>query len=77
MNKTTYNQPRKLQTQNNFRKRTPHSPIRSQKSFEENGQKHEPLKMELLLNRQYRTHPPTQPSPAPIGASTIPAPRRW
>ena len=56
MNKTSYKQPRKLHTQNNFRKRTAQSPMRSQKSFEEQNVKSEQLKMEMLLNRQYRKY---------------------
>jgi hypothetical protein len=69
MNKTAYKptpaRKREILTQTNFRKH-PHSPIRSQKSFDDSS-----LKTELLISKQYRTFAATQPSLRPTGASTI------
>ena len=77
MNKTSYKQPRKLHTQNNFRKRTAQSPMRSQKSFEEQNVKSEQLKMEMLLNRQYRKYENIQLLLQQIGVFMIVKINRW
>jgi hypothetical protein len=70
MNKTSYKQQHVFKkeglTQGNFYKRPTHSPIRSQKSFDEAS-----IKTELLINKQYRILALIQPSPPPIGASSI------
>jgi hypothetical protein len=57
MNKTSYKsnnlRKRELQTQTNFRRNTPQSPFRSQKSFEEANLKCDPLRLEMQIAKQY------------------------
>lgn len=73
MNKTSYKtynlRKRELQTQNNFRKCTPQSPFRSQKSFDEVVPRCDPLRLEMQVAKQYRNAWITQRSLLPAGAS--------
>lgn len=57
MNKTSYKsnnlRKREPQTHNHFRRVTPQSPFRSQKSFEDTNPKCDPLRLEMLIAKQY------------------------
>lgn len=70
MNKTTFkpvpSMKREVLTQGNFYRRPTHSPIRSQKSFDDAA-----IKTELMINKQYRKYAFMQPLPPQIGASSI------
>ena len=72
MNKTSYKsnnlRKREMQTQNNFRRCTPQSALRSQKSFEETSQKCDPLRLEMQIAKQYGNGWLTQQSLPPAGA---------